>query len=282
MITVWDYPTPFTLETPAGNLILNTIHGNGDAYLLSRQGCNVDRPLRVTVDDIPQGDGEILHRRFTKGYQVTLQVEFWSSAAGTMDPSTLLPACDDDLVRMTDTFMTYVNALLNAADGRLLWTPPGHAGRMFTNMLWLAYPSQNPQDPSGTSLTAVFDTPFPYEISQLQTTPVLGGNVTNNGNTNFYPVLHIDGPSAAFIVANDTLGYGIVYDSSRPGGVALDSGDFAEIDCFRNTIVLNGDVQDLDAGVDPNLSTFFWILPGINATEITGATGYVLMNDAWA
>lgn len=285
MITVWDAPTPFTIlpdaTTPAYRLDLNTVLGNGDAYLLARDGCRVDRPLRVTSDNIPQGDGQILHRRFTEGYSVTLKIDLWHSISDTMEEGSLAPACDEDLVRMTDTLMGIVNATLNAEDARLLWTPPGYAGRMLRNIRWREYPAQDPES-AGVALTVTFDTQFPYEISQDETNPALGGTVTNDGNTNYYPVLHIDGPSSAFIVANDTLGFGIVYDSARPGGIALGGGDYAEINTFNNTIVLNGDVQDLDAGVDPLLSTFFWLLPGDNETEISGASGYVLNNSAWA
>lgn len=259
-----------SLVSPQGTLTFNG--ATGQRYVLDNDGCKVSRPLRVTKDNIPQQNGSIAHRRFTEGYQITLKVNL------LVDDD---PACDADAVAMTDALMLHLNAMLEVESGRFYFTPPGAAERIFDACQWLTYPEQSTSP--YPSATFTLDTPFPYAISSAQTTPALGGTVTNNGNTDFWPVLHIDGPTDGFVVGNNTTGKEIFWgpQTCNPA-VTIGSGDWVEIDAFRATITKNGDVRFVDCGLTTVLSQYWSLQPGPNETELIGASGYVLMNDAWA
>src|SRR4051794_36163032 len=74
----WD--VPFWLETTAGTLRFNdTSSGASGLFALVPEGCKAQRDLRIVSDPVPQADGEIFHRRFRSGTEVTLQVQLWET-----------------------------------------------------------------------------------------------------------------------------------------------------------------------------------------------------------
>ena len=77
-------------------------------------------------------------------------------------------------------------------------------------------------------------------------------------------------------------GEAIVYlGPSLPGGQSIGGGEYAEIDTFRNTIFLNGDEDDLAAGVVIEDSDFWGLEVGNNVLDSSGPNFDVLWNIPW-
>lgn len=286
MVTLeWDIP--FEIISPQGTLTLNDVETATDCmFLLDRQKCSCGPlPLRITEDGVPQGDGSILHAQFKSGYMMKLAIQFWKD--------TDTAACDADLCAMTDLLNLHVAALLNpnladleSGDCRIVWTPSGvgsSAGdRMLDRVQVLEWPSQELDDSPVPTVNLAFHSPYPYAPSVTEDLISLGATVVNNGTTDYWPVFEIDGAFTTFTLTNTTTGLQIIYDSSRPSGLAVGGGDFAEIVTFHNTMYLNGNSSNLKAGIDIENSDFFPIVPGPNVLTLTGASGSIKTHDAWA
>lgn len=274
-IVEWD--VPFSIESTKGTLDLND--DSGPLYLLLQEGCEARRDLRVTVDEMPQADGQINHLRFTSGYEVQLQVSLWEDREQ--------PACAAVARAMAEELMLHLNCMLNDA-GRLFWTPTGLGDQRLLDEARLREISAWSFGPAGDPrMTFRFDSPFPYVYDYAQvattlpiTTPV---SVENEGNVDFFPVVKVFGPTTAFVLANQDVGESIVYNSALPGAAAIGSGDYVELDFFRNTAFLNGDGANLMAGIDVELSLFWALQAGVpNFIECTGAAAQILYNHAYA
>lgn len=270
MITNWDIP--FILRSPTlGDLTLQAAKVDGvQRYVIVPEDARDQIELRVTDTFIPAADGAIPNRRFKGFYRTTLPIQLRVGDA---------PACDEDLTEMTDTLMGWLDSMLND-EGRLLWTPPGAAQRMYDEVRWHDAVEWSLDENGITRLTFGLDTPFPYAIAAAQTTVnVSGPTVLNNtGNTKFWPVIKVNGPTAGFTISNTTTGEEIVYDSALPGAIPIGGGDYGEIDTFRNTFYLNGDQTNLKPGLVMTDSDFWGLPPGLNALDTDGPDYDVLFN----
>lgn len=281
-----DWTTLNTLTTSAGNLALNA--STGDRYLLLNARCDSGADLRVTFDNMPQADGQMNHTQYLTGYKMRLAVALWQNEE---------PACGGDAQSMLDELGAHIDALRNPTGTdvtRIVWTPEGMASRMVNeiNLMEKAVVTTEPGGSEGI-VTVSFGvvSPFPYEMSEAEQTPdsltgVTGWPdtaLTNDGNTTFYPVFRVYGPTAEFWLYNHTTEKALHYDSGNIGASYIGTSEYVEIDMFRGTVVLNGD-QDAGyiAGIDFTETDFWGLIPGENAVALVGAdSADVLWNDAW-
>jgi hypothetical protein len=277
-----DWSAPFSIVSPAGTFLLNQVVG-GREFKLNPKRCVGRRGIRAAKDNIPQADGDIFHERYAEGSELQLAIQLWANNEA---------ACDDDLVDMYDELRGILWSLLRPVDdgGRVIWTPAGKDARMIdaARLLVLNDPDEDAET-GATELVTVIDTPFPYAISLAQTTVVLNGtgNVQNDGNVEFWPVIRVNaggGGCGAFTIEHED-GLLIEFDSSY-SGVPISAGGYGEIDTHKGTMFLNGDEDDLSAGLVALTSDFFPILPGANSISAIGAAGFnnatFLVNDAFA
>jgi hypothetical protein len=280
-----EYDQPGYLNTPIGNLLINQETAVG-YFMLETPGVPSTplRPIRATKDPIPQGDGDILHRRYTNGTELTLPIQLWKTIG---DPGE--PACGEDLRLMLEELALYVQSILNGR-GRWFWTPSGYGDdRMLDECRWLVPFSRSLSSGRLTTVTFGIDSPFPCFVDATEqfasdTLAFDGGNVvlTNDGNHDAYPVIHVLGTTASFTITNNSLvdqngnPLEIVYD-----GTSIVTPDYAEIDVFRNTIYLNGNEANLKAGIDATETDYFFLRPGDNDILVTGADAQFLWNNSW-
>ncbi len=272
MIANWSDLTKLT--TPSSTLNLNT--SSGDRYLTLNDRCDSGADLRTTFDNIPESDGQLNHRQYLTGYNMRLALALWVDTE---------PACGQDAWQMLDALALHIDELRNpTADTRIVWHPDGLAERMIDQIVLLEKPVVT-VEPGGSEgiVTVTFGvvSPFPYEMSEQQQTPnsiaaSATETLTNTGTTRFWPVFKVNGATSAFTISNAATGEEIVYD-----GTAIGGGDYAEIDCFRGTVYLNGDEANLLNGIDFLNTDFFALVPGDNDVTITGAGCDVLWNDAF-
>ncbi len=304
MIGEWE--NPWWLETPEGTLLLNdTDMTTKRRFQLVPGRCSASLPVRVTADDIPQGDGAIPHRRWRSGFTVHLALELLVDPNGEggneigADPE---PACEEDLVAMLDLLGLHINAMIRTGlvsgfpNARLFFTPSGagtQGDRMFDRcQLQTGGAVSLTEGAIGTLVEFDLDTPYPYYIEATETQTSLGASgvemIDNAGNTNYYPVVKVYGPTSNFILLNDSVEdldgnpLEILYDSSLPGASAVSGGDYIEINFFTGQAFLNGSGANRKAGIDMRYSDFWPLVPGENLVACIGAPAVVLSNGAWA
>jgi hypothetical protein len=270
----WEVATSIT--TIAGTLNLNTYPG----LILDPNKCSAVKTLRAPKDPVPQGDGDIIHHRWTNGYVYNLV------AQAMVDSETCAGGAQLRLIG--EELGLHLQAMLNNA-GRYCWQPTGYGDRRaLDEARWFVEVGQTLISGGITEFSWSIDSPFPYviDLTQQAITIVGSGPITNSGNTNFYPVIKVQGPvTTGFSVINDTLLQGIVYDVGRPGALPIPGGSYAEIDTYKGTIFMNGSGADLSAGIDPTLTNLedpFVLAPGVNDLESNGANSIFLVNNAWA
>jgi hypothetical protein len=271
----WDIP--FEIQSPtAGDLTLNG-PDTGQRYLLNAKRCVARRRIRAETTPIPQGDGEIFHDRYANGIEMQLAVQLWDGTE---------IACDQALCEMRDELYGIVWSLLRPggpvftqSGGRVVWTPSCPTGnRMLDAVRLLSIDDPGEDSETGaTEITFVLDSPFPYAVSETQTVENLNGlagSVTNNGNVEFWPVIKVytDGVT----IVNNTTEFEINLYSGCLGG-----GSYIEIETFRNTMYVDGDQANAKPCLDPTLTDFFPIVPGVNQIDTTGSCDF-LLNDAFA
>jgi len=295
MIGDWDAPIPWHFETPSGTLDLNT--ADGYRFLLVSSGCDGGVDLRITEDNVPQGNGEIPHKAFTSGYKIRLLLELREAIDPTSPQAEARGACGRDLTDMLDQLGLHINEILNAVpDGsgtfqRLWWAPDGLPERMLDKIRLLERPvvTQDGANPPRVAF-AVFSE-FPYYLSHADTTTAFSDGETatlaNGGTCDYYPVFEVAGPTSAFTITNNSVldadgnPLEIVYDSTLPGAVAIPSGHTVEINTFKNTAYLDGNVASRIAGIDIQASDFFQIPPPGASITISGAAMNAITADAW-
>ncbi len=299
---IGDWSNHWWLETPEGTLDFNTDLTIGDSeglrFQLVPASCSANLPVRVTADDVPQGDGAIPHRRWRSGFTVHLAVEMLKRLPAGNDED-YEAACDADLVTMLDLLGLHINAMIRTGlvqgfpNARLFFTPEGFPDRMFDRcQLQSGGAVSLSEGDIGPRVEFDLDTPYPYYIEAAETQTMFSDTgievVTNAGNTDFYPVVKVYGPTSFFQMLNESVvdlsGNPLLlqYDSGLPGAVAVGGGDYVEFNFFTGTAFLNGSGSNLLAGVDMRYSDFFPLIPGDNFLNIVGASALVLSNGAWA
>lgn len=277
---VIEFSIPFTLVSPLGELPINTDAGGGAVYRLIPDRCEIDQGIRAARDDMQGSDGWIFHNpRFKTGLSFRGALELYVGGGSEL-------AIGTDRQEMFDTFMAHIDAMLDDS-GRIRWQPDNDTDERMIDELWtLARPI-----PGGNlrkQIQFAFESPFPYAINKTQTTTSINGGATDtldmigNVRRGVYPVIHAHGATSAFTIENQTTGLLIEYDDSLPGAVAIGGGDYVEIDTFRNTVVLNGDVDDRFAGINALTTDFWTLIPGDNVIAPTGCNIDVLWNHGWA
>ncbi len=111
--------------------------------------------------------------------------------------------------------------------------------------------------------------------------------LTNAGTVNFYPVFKVNGPFTAFTLRNNSVldsqgnPLDIVYDGNLPGAQSVAGGHYAEIDTFRNTVYLDGNLANLKPGINILFSDFWWLQPGTNNVRFESDSGTASVDVLW-
>lgn len=291
-----EWGVAHSLEGPLGTLALNQTEAvTGRRYQILSGGYKIVPSLRVVQDNLSQTDGAQLHPRWKTGLVATMTIRYQINGQGVPD---YVPACGEDLRVMHEMLMRQLDSIRHlspTADQRLHWTPTGAGDRMLTEVQTLTWADPVWND-DGTTVTFALETPFPYAIDLTEiNTPIAAGAtavITNNGSSEIRPVIEIiasGSPISTFTIVNtgvlDELGnpLEIRYDASLPGAHVIAAGHFLEIDLFKGTATLDGDVDGTYiAGIDASLSDFFPLAVGANPITILGAAGIVKWNPAWS
>lgn len=278
---MWEPTAPSHFVTPWGTLLLNQFV-NGQAYMVIQEQSSALRTLRVTKDQVPQGDGAILHRRFTDGTEIRFTIEFWEDNGAKQ-------ACEETAREMCEELLRHLNSILNG-DGRFYWQPNGYTDlRLLDSLRWFVELTTDWSDAFPQVKFGV-DSPFPYFIDSTENSIAVADGatvvITNTGNADHYPVIIADGPTADFTLTNNTTGLTIAYDSGQPGAIPIGATDIGEFNTFKQTAYLGiggppGDDTNLKPGVLPLLTDYFALIPGANSITADGADFTVLQNNAW-
>jgi hypothetical protein len=272
-----EWGVPFTIQSSYGDLTLNDTTNPLGYFVLVESGCAMGRDLRAVSDPIPQGDGQVHHRRFADGYQVRLTIELWENPNQA--------ACAEVARLMVQELMLHLNDMLNDP-GRVLWTPTGLGDQRILDEARVVILQRPTVSDGAIRFDVTFDSPFPYVLDFAQVTEALADgvpeNLTNNGNVEMFPVVKVYGPTSFFTLENTTVGQTFTYDATQPGASSIAGGDYLELDFFKNSAFLNGTGARRFAGIEVESSDFWPLVPGVNAVEITGATADVLFNHTYA
>lgn len=286
-----QWSIPFTLTSPLGTLDLSGITG----YQFIPEQCQSGVDLVFAKRQISGADGEIFSRRFKSGYTMRLAMELLDGGA---------PAYGSTLVSMWDELLAHLDALENpsladlVSSCRLQWTPSGSSDD------WMLDKIRTLERPSPTggllkTVTFAVDTELPYALRANDETAnledgveyVLDNSLSTAAKSYHVFKVHAVGADVhTFTIVNtDALDPNgnpiqIVYDDSLPGASAIADGDYVEINCFRETVVLNGDESfGSIAGIDiANSDLRLPLVPGDNHITITGATADLIWAPARA
>jgi len=305
VISEWDQPAE--LETPSGSLLFNQPLDTttSRAPILNPRRCSSVLPVRITDDDVPQGDGKIPHRRFRSGYQAHIAIEIYS--AFDFDTRDAEPASGADLVELEDMIGLHVNEMIRTGlvpgspNARYIWSPTDQSeDRMLDRCQLAGDPTYSFDGDLGCALYEIdIDTGFPYYAGVTENINVLDPGdtdiITNEGNTDFFPVVEVQGDIGdGFTIENQSVldmdgnAARLVYDATLPGASAFSNPDYVEFIFFQGTAYLNGNQANMKAGIDFNVSDWFPLIPGDNVIEFTasGSSGTtearVIWQHAWA
>lgn len=292
MITEWDKAA--SLVTPEGTLALNyTDPVTGRRFQLNPGRCSSVLPVRVTEDDVPQGDGGIPHRRWRSGYGAHLAIELLVDNGGTLEG-----ACDADLVEMEDLLGLHVNSMIRTGlvsgfpNARYIWTPSGQSDDRMLDRCQLDGDPTLGEGDIGPIYEFDLDTPYPYYIEKTETQTTIAETstevITNNGNTDYFCVARVYGDPSSYVELTnysvedlDGNPLKIVYFASLPGALAIPAGQYVEFVFFTGTAILESDVANRLAGVDFRYSEFFPLIPGDNIVGVVGGSAVIKSNGAW-
>jgi hypothetical protein len=185
-----DFELPFWLwvEDLGAYLPFNDNLGTEDTrrFQLTPSRCSSTLPVRVTEDDVPQGDGKIPHRRWRSGYGITLAIEplqSYDEESGEGEP-----ACDEILQEMIDLLGLYVNATIRTGlvsglpNARVIWRPAGATDasrdRMLDRCQLVTVAASQEGSLGGLQVVVQFDTPFPYYIGATENDVTISGTST--------------------------------------------------------------------------------------------------------
>lgn len=171
------------------------------------------------------------------------------------------------------------------------------------------------EDPEGPLVDVTFAllSPLPYltDFMNYPTTPdetttfTSTVTITNEGSAAYSPVLKVTGAGSGctdvgqgctdgFEIANlsvlDEIGnpLTIVWDATLPGGLTIDSSQYAQIDTFTNIAqrhLAGGGTDNGKPSIDPTKTDYFQLFPGTNDLQVIwyGAAGSVdvIWRNAW-
>lgn len=292
--TEWNIP--FELKSPQGTITLGADSGN--RYVLIPSKCYMKQSkIRVSEDDVPQGDGGIDHDNWLSFYECKITVQYW---IGDSVASSVI-ACGSDRRQMDDDLMLHLAALVrptqadaDAGNAQLIWTPSGDSSiddRMLHRIKLVDFSEPVDDGEGAVEVSFLFHSPYPYAMDKTELTASQSGagifTVTNPGTTLFYPVFKVHGggtPMTDFQLANNTTGEEIIYSDVFPGAQNIPSGSYAELSSFRQTIYMNGNGANLKPCIDSEVTDFWGLVPGDNEIEfvpILGGSVDVLYQAAW-
>jgi hypothetical protein len=115
-----EWSIPITIESPAGTLVLNQAASN--VYRLTPEDCSgLDgAPLRVTQNNVPQGDGGLIHTTFRAAREITL-----AGILSLEDPSLTTDSAYVQARSAMEEGLIEVCESLENADGVLYFTKTG-------------------------------------------------------------------------------------------------------------------------------------------------------------
>jgi hypothetical protein len=292
----WDRPQ--RIVSPYATLDLNTplaVGSTGFAWLFQVMIDNyqiVPAKFRPVSDSLSQADGSSIQPPYIDGLVATLEVAYYMLPRGI--DSEREPACGDDLRLMDELLMGVLNSLralpADLTTQQYRWTPTGTGGveRLMNGVMLGSWPAPDfTHGPPEVRVKFELAGPYPYAVDDA---PVItsiaagtSGAVVNGGNSDEMPLIRAYGPTSAFTILQVDTGFEIVYDAGRPGGAAIGGGgDYAEIDCFAGSILLNGNpAADLIAGLDPAHTDLFALLQRSQTIAATGANIDVCHSNAW-
>ncbi len=291
----WDVPQ--TIQCRFGDLDLNVT----DSVTLLRYqvlpgGYQIVPSIRVTQQNLSQQDGSQMYPRFKSGLvaSMSIRLQKQNDASG----GGYEPACGSDLRAMSDRLALWLNSMRSqhyGQDQRYIWTPTGLGDRMLRNVELLAWttPSFGSDTAPEYIVSFSLESPFPYAVDASDTTTSVSdgdsAEFANNGSADLYPVIKVYGPTDAFTIENTLTALKIEYDADLPGAASIADGDYAEIDCFKGSVFLNGSGDDLIPGVVPSTTDFFTLIAtpegwpfGVNNLTITGADMDVIWAQAYS
>lgn len=269
-----DWNCPARLITPEGTLFFNNTAQTEGYYVQIKESCDAGADTRATRSPVPQAGGAILNRGFDDGYLLKLAIAYFAEpdepACGTTDPT---------LSEMDDLLMKHLRSILDGG-GRYIFTPPGQQERLLDELRLFQRPVISVE--SGlTGVQFTLASPFPYTIDFNQTLTQLDAGspsavLVNLGSAPFWPVFKVYGPFDSFQLENadavddDGNPMIVLYHDILPGALPVGPGSYVEIDCFRNTVYLNGNGPSRKAGIDIIRSDFFPLVVGNNTITVTG------------
>jgi hypothetical protein len=289
-VPIADWNCPMILVSPEGNLTLNAYTSDG-GYMLDNANCKSGPAVRATADDVPQGDGGILHAGFLGPYQLDITIQYWAA-----DPSAACATSTPSSETMNDLLMRHLFAM-KSGGGRLVYSPVGKATRIADKLQLFGSEITVSEQPGATGVAFTLLSQLPYTFDFEQTETVIDGGspavLSNDGSCSYLPVTKVYGPFDAFAYENaDALDQAgnplqIVYDSGLPGAVPVGPGDYIEINHFANTCYLNGSGASRKAGIAIIESDFWPLVVGDNHVSISGEgtapapEAHILWQPAW-
>lgn len=241
--------------------------GAGNGYLIQRITGLDGAPIRNPMSTRPHKGGGIGHA-FARDYRV-----FTIEGIVLASTNTIRTTLEDKLRGVAESLMK--------DQGRCFFLPSGQATRFLEVKHYEAVDNSDfpygIAGPHGFNITFVAERPYPLTYTQSLTnlpdgTPTAIGNA---GNAETWPVVKVYGPSAGFTLSRAD-GTSVIWVGTLGAGV------YIEIDMFKETMYNDGNGADRLGGLDLENSDFFPIPAGGDTLTVTGATGTVLANAAWA
>lgn len=125
-----DLGATYTLSTPGGTISFNNglLKDGTDKYWIQNiQGLD-GAPLRTPQDNVPYGDGGIVHNFWKGPRHVVMEGVLVTESAGWPSHGELCRIVQNE---MEDDLITALESIIRA-DGTLAWTPAGQSARSLT------------------------------------------------------------------------------------------------------------------------------------------------------
>lgn len=268
------------ITTSAGDLCFNDYDNpEGYLHLLDVEGTDF-APIRAVTEQTPQRDGAIMFQSFLDARFPLLR--------GMIVAPTI-----EARVELERILRVHARALLNE-EGILTWQPTNGvpvqlrvrlnqqliiSGGRFHKEFQFGLIATNPNVLSQVEsdlTTAELEPPvdswgFPFSFPFSFGAESAGGDlvVVTTGDLETFPRILIYGPAAAPIIRNLTTGRSLSFV-----GLSLAAGDFAEVDCWDETVYLNSNEGfSLLGAVDIANSDFWQLAPGLNLIQLV-ASGF--------